>query len=736
MSDDSTLLIKISADTKNVTKAYDDIKKQTEDLEGALESLAKISGVAFAALTAQVGLSVKAFSDSDTASRQLSDSLQDQGIYTDELKESYKAYAEQVSANTGISTVQITQAQSVAQQYLGQIPITKQLTAAIADLAVKQGVSLTEAATEVGKAIGNGTGQLLRMGLQVSATSTATERYAQVLDFVSVKAGGAATALSPVELATKKLATAFEEGQVALGEKFAPAVTFAINALTSLVKPSKDASGEGKNFEAALIAAGLAVSGLATAAAVGVPAVIAIRAAIKALNVDLTVTSVLLKSLGIGLAIAGISFAIAELAEHWTQSWAAIKAVTKDSIDFVAKSFSGLGTIIHGLIGGDLDQIKYGLSQVGDAFKMVATDAKKGWDDAANATKEGGEKQVVAKQVLANKLAAITAAQEATNRAVVKAENQLLILDQQGANDEVIKLKQKEIAELKALANKKQGEDKSLIQAEIAQTRIDEQNAANIEIGQRKELNAAIIKSKQDLGTKISSANEVLTNDEQKSLRKNAETEETAQKKVYQDEVKLQVQAHNTFLEEQTKYGATYAAINQLIHSKEVQGIQTATSDLAQLTQSKNATLQAIGKAASIANIVIKTAESAMNIYAGFSVIPFVGPELGIAGAAAAVAFGAEQIADVTSAQTGGLVTGVGFGDTQPYMLEPGELVTPRQNFNEVVNSVANSRSQQAASGQDGSAQVQFSLKDNLMDFVEAKLVQRKALNISLQGNR
>jgi len=36
-----------------------------------------------------------------------------------------------------------------------------------------------------------------------------------------------------------------------------------------------------------------------------------------------------------------------------------------------------------------------------------------------------------------------------------------------------------------------------------------------------------------------------------------------------------------------------------------------------------------------------------------------------------------------------------------PFMLEPGELVTPRQNFDEVVNAVANQRANQKIRGED-----------------------------------
>jgi hypothetical protein len=47
------------------------------------------------------------------------------------------------------------------------------------------------------------------------------------------------------------------------------------------------------------------------------------------------------------------------------------------------------------------------------------------------------------------------------------------------------------------------------------------------------------------------------------------------------------------------------------------------------------------------------------------------------------------------------MVAGTGFGDTMPFLLEPGELITPRQNFEEVVNAVADQRQIQREAEED-----------------------------------
>ena len=81
-----------------------------------------------------------------------------------------------------------------------------------------------------------------------------------------------------------------------------------------------------------------------------------------------------------------------------------------------------------------------------------------------------------------------------------------------------------------------------------------------------------------------------------------------------------------------------------------------------------------------------------MAAFSDLSGIPIVGPALGAIAAAAVLAFGVESIQKVNSAADGALVGGAGFKDSQPFMLTPGELVVPRQNFEEVVSAISNQR--------------------------------------------
>ena len=67
MSRDKSLVIRIEGDSKELRAEIAKIKSQTQNLEANLTSIAKGSGVAFAALTATLGSTVKAFASYETA---------------------------------------------------------------------------------------------------------------------------------------------------------------------------------------------------------------------------------------------------------------------------------------------------------------------------------------------------------------------------------------------------------------------------------------------------------------------------------------------------------------------------------------------------------------------------------------------------------------------------------------------------------------------------------------------
>lgn len=88
--------------------------------------------------------------------------------------------------------------------------------------------------------------------------------------------------------------------------------------------------------------------------------------------------------------------------------------------------------------------------------------------------------------------------------------------------------------------------------------------------------------------------------------------------------------------------------------AKQKAAAMKALSDLSTLMNSENKKQFEIGKKAAIARTMINTYEAAMGAYTAMASIPYVGPALGIAAAAAAVASGMQQVSAIRSQSFGG----------------------------------------------------------------------------------
>lgn len=109
-----------------------------------------------------------------------------------------------------------------------------------------------------------------------------------------------------------------------------------------------------------------------------------------------------------------------------------------------------------------------------------------------------------------------------------------------------------------------------------------------------------------------------------------------------------------------------------------------AIRNLSQVQTSNIRAVAAVGKAAAIAETTYTTYKMATDSYEAMAKIPIVGPALGFAAAAAAIAYGLENVASIAGVQ---LAVGTGYvpKDMQATIHE-GEMVVPR-TFSEAIRS-------------------------------------------------
>lgn len=693
------IVIRISGDIKDYEKALETASKKTSDLSNNLENTAKVAGLAFAAMTGEVILAVHAFGESEKAVNLLNKSLQTQGIYSKDLSEDYQKQATALQRLTGISDEAIISAQTTVQSYLGQTHVTKELTAAIADLATGKQIDLVTSANLVGKAIDGNVGALKRYGLEIDESGTRQERLAQIIEQVNGKFGGQAQAAAQGVGSLTILKELFGDLQEQIGERFAPAVVAGGKALAGMLKYILD-NKPVTDFIVSMITAGTVVAGVATAATLGGIAFLKIKAAMEAAKIATTAMSLATKGLVAATGLGLIVVLGTEIYLNWSSIWPRMQAIFAAFTNNIATLGHGLATILKGVFTFDKEAIQKGLDEAKSAFSKGMDDYKKISEEKLGEivkTEDAAEKKKLEQNDKhASERIAKKEQQNKRELELLNAQKEAELLKEEGASKELQDLKQKEVETLKLIADEKYKGDKEALTVRSEELRAMESEQVEIDKAARQEYQDEILANNEEYQS--------LT-DEQKALfqeQNNAraiseiETERSIRMKAAQDKLNDQIKNNNQFLLEQQKFGTAYAAINSVMNSEIYKGNKQAFGALAELQQSSNSTLKSIGKTAALANIVIHTAESAMNIFAGFSTIPIVGPALGVAGAAAAVAFGAEQFQKVNAAADGGVARGGVPGvDSIPFLLQDQEIVSPAQSFDEVVGSVRAQREAQ-----------------------------------------
>lgn len=696
MADSNELVIKINGDVKNFTAALEAVEKRTEDLSDALSTTAKTAAVAFAALTAEVGFSVKAFKESQAATDALTQALQNQGIYSKELVDSYQEQATMLQQLTGVSDEAVIGAQTTIQAYLGQTAVTEDLTMAIADLAAGKHMDLQATAELIGKGINGHAAALGKLGIEIDDSMSKQNKLAQVIEKVTEKYGGQAEASSKAIAPLARLKETFGDLQEEIGKRFAPlidSIATSINNFLQKIKSNKALV----DFTVSIIAAGIGVSGVVGVVATLGLGFLKLKSALEAAKIATSAMQIATKGLVAATGLGLLLVLISEIYMNWSSVWPRMQAIFVGFVNNIVPMLKGFGTLLVGVLAGDLDLIKEGWAKTKEAFKNFGNEynavlmQKK--TEQANIEAEAEKKLTDQNDANAKKREQKNVEQQRRETEALKAEKELRFLQQEEASSKLLELKKKEVEDLKLLADEKFKGDKDALIERAEELRALEEEQAQIDADQKAAYQEEILATNAEYQAMTDEQQALFDEQNGQKLQEQVMTQKTIKAQMAQDSLALQIQNNNKFLQEQQKFGTAYATISKMMHSEIYNGSKQAFGELAQLTQSSNSTLKGIGKAAAVANIIIKTAESAMSIYAGFSTIPIIGPALGVAGAAAAIAFGGEQVGRVTAAANGGLLTGGIAGvDSIPVLAQRNELISPSQSFEEVIGSVRAAR--------------------------------------------
>lgn len=522
-----------------------------------------------------------------------------------------------------------------------------------------------------------------------------------------------------LDKATERLKRSFEQALIILGDQFLPIIKGVTNGITAMAKSFTELSPTMQRVTSIAAIFFTIISGSVATLAIAGKALLAYRNYIAALEL----------AFGVG-RIAAIQF------------WSAVTLGLTAAVALLPTAVAGFKELINTLSGGKKPQTLEEINRELDRLKKLREDINN-QTDVNFGDKKGDQlakvdAQIKALEALKQKQLEVNAVQageaapgapapqkqedggsnfkdEDTKKRIAAAQaeaEQLRLISEEASKEE------QEFAKRRADLRAAEIEANKMMDAEERALTLENIRAKNeallLEEETYQQNRALVIATAREQQAALDEELKLLGDEKKAELRQadldalsaQIMTEDQLKNEAAKKDLQRQIDTRNQYNANTLKYGKANADLQKFLNSEEIQGATTAANQLIALQQSKNNTLKSIGKAAALTKIGIDTATGALQAYNAMSVIPIVGPALGIAAAAALIAFGAEQTSRVLAANEGGRVPMAGGGitgvDSVPSMLTPGEFVVPAQNYDEVVNAVADSRAAGSSDGTGG----------------------------------
>ncbi len=728
------LLINIGADTKEFLTALSEVGEKAKTVDEQMKGIGLASSVAFAGFTAGIMETVYAYGKQEEVSNRINAVLLSTGGVAGVTADAVNELAEAFAKTTNFSNLQIKQAELLLLNFkrIGE-DVFPEATHAVLELATKMGGDATSAANLLGRALENpieSFNKLKRAGVDLTAAQKAQITTMQesgnlagaqkvILDELASSIGNQAEAANKGVSGLVGLKKAMEELAENIGKQLAPMVVTLGHGLQTMIEwMSKNQ--EVVRFTADVLAVGAAITGLVAGISLGVIAVTKMASALglaaTAAEAMGLATRVAIGSTGIGLLVV----AAVEIYQHWSTIWPAMQKIFQVFTSNIGSAAEGLGKIMKGAFTRNLDVIKEGWEQTKNAFKQGYRDLAeiKGKENAPALPTP--EDKATAEQIKRNKdaqdkrLEAQRQHDIAMGR-VRAAASKADELEETGHTAKLVALAKERARLMATVADENFKGDLGAVKRHLKDIEKEYKEEQKHEAQQLVGYNQLIAKQTE----KFSKA-------EKAKLVASLKTASDARHQNVLDDLNFQIAADNLFLQEADRYGVAYAKINQVMHSKIIKGTQDAFKEMSQMQSSHNEALKAIGKAAAVSTIAMDTVTSAMNIFKGWSNIPYIGYALGIAGAAAATAYGLEREGEVLGMAEGGQVPlnmGIPGLDSVPIMAKPGEVFAPPETFKQMVEGG------KLGSGGQQTVNVIVSFKDRTAArMIQVQTVQDKAL--------
>ena len=612
--------------------------------EAVIGTFGLIKNAAFGFFDTLVTDGVRAAQESETAVAGLNQALQSTGIYSKTTSDALQDLAAELQNTTKYEDDAVIAASALIQN-LGQLSEQglKDATRAAVNLSAALGKDLDSAAQAVGKAAAGSTDGLAKFGIHIEKTGNAAKDAELAIAALNARFGGSATAqLDTFEGATSLLKNQFGNLKEEIGNT--------IIKNESLVAVIRSAS-EGMSRLADFVKAnqtGLSsfvTNGVVLAVdAIGIMVAAGELAALTFLKMEAAAAKIPVTINAIGSAVSFGLVGTGEVAQRATER------------------LNGLNASIEHMKNGET---------VFTSINAKLTEMRNAALDAGKAKVDGAERATTAYGTTGGKVRELS-------DELKKLGAEGARLAEQAENKDPNVQYEKEIIALHAAYEQKKITQDQLF---LAQAVYEDARLAKIQQTEAKGLEAAGERAHREI--------ELLDNLASKDAALNADRIATQQQTLTD-----MVQNENLTAKDREKIqGALVRAQNKLEEDR-VSKAKLGLNFLAQLQDSKIKEMHGIGKAAAAASATIATYQGATAAYAAMAGIPVVGPALGIAAAAAAIAAGLGNVASIYAVN---LATGIdevpaGYpNDTFAANLTSGERVVPVQTNKDLKAFLADS---------------------------------------------
>lgn len=591
---------------------------------------------------------VKAAEETQNAINSLNVALAQSGHYSKEASDDFLEFSEGLQKTTTFSHDAIVQNAALIES-LGRLDSEglKRATKAALDLATATGKDLPAASELVAKAANGNITALNKMGLSLQTGRTHAETFGNALAAIEEHFGGAAESkVNTYSGAVAQASNSFKDLTEQIGNVVVknPVFIELIHEVNNILNELTGTLEEQTGAFAQLVGAGFSVflenaAFVVSMAGVVTRAFVTLGSAVALLLTPLDLLIVPLRAISVGFKQAN------------AEADAFLVGAAKNLVTFGKGSDDALSTIAV-----DLLRMKEAADRGMDSLAKGADGTVAPLKNARGAVKELTEEQKSAqarlKSFAEDLLKQGESAKDGSSKALDIAKSQA---EQQLAIEQSL-LDRKLINE---------------IQFETSKAAIQEGFAAKQQAIEFKQLADDQARARQALAQKLISPNEFDRVQRQLAVNFTAfQIKQTA------DETKREIKSEADIL---------------AAKKKAAQGQIATINDLSTLQNSKHRELFEIGKAANMAKIAIDTYSGAIGAYNAMASIPYVGPALGIAAAAAITAYGLEQESSAASVsfnyEQGGIVPGASFsGDRIVANVNSGEMILNREQQTSLFN--------------------------------------------------